>query len=282
METNLPKILISCVGENTEKFNFRVLTLFKTLKRFGGKLAEAKSVANFVQSVDPAVKTELQNIGVKVNIVEPFIPGYPYANKLRMLEMKEEYDVLLALDCDLVIANDFSSEISSDLIQACPPYMDPLTIEQWEDLFSSFNLKLPSERYELFGPDRKTISYFNSGVVAIPKIYNDRLLTSWEKYINALLKLESLSKVRTFTDQIALSLALADEGIPNKPFPLEMNFPIHNKIQSKFNPDKVDPYIIHYHNRVTKKNLVKKSGYKKTDKHIKRINSYLQNDELKK
>ena len=38
METNSPKILISCVGENTEKFNFRVLTLFKTLKKFGGNL----------------------------------------------------------------------------------------------------------------------------------------------------------------------------------------------------------------------------------------------------
>ncbi|MBS4222083.1 hypothetical protein [Lederbergia citrea] len=281
MKTSLPKILISCVGENTDKFNFRVLTLFKTLKKYGGKLVEAKSIANFVQSVDPHVEKELQNIGVKVNIVEPFIQGYPYANKLRMLEMKEEYDVLLALDCDLVVAKDFSSEISSNFIQACTPYMDPLTIEEWENLFSHFNLKLPSERYELLGPNRETISYFNSGVVAIPKIYNDKLLTSWKKYIHALLKLDSLSKVRTFTDQIALSLALADEGIPNKTFPIEMNFPIHNRIQSKFNPDKIDPYIIHYHNRVTKKNLIKKSGNKKTDKHIKKINSYLNNGESK-
>ncbi|MBU8879973.1 hypothetical protein BGM26_13390 [Bacillus sp. FJAT-29790] len=279
MKTNLPKILISCVGENTEKFNFRVLTLFKTIKKFGGKLAEANSVANFIQSVDPDVKNALQNMGVKVNIVEPFIQGYPYANKLRMLEMKEDYDVLIALDCDLVIANDFSREISSNFIQACPPYSDPLTIEQWENLFSYFGIKLPSERYDLLGSNYETIPYFNSGVVTIPRIYKDRLLSSWEKYIKALLKLEHLSKVRTFTDQIALSLAIADEGIPFKPLPIEMNFTIHNKLHPKFHPDKIDPYIIHYHNRVfLKKRLIRKSGYEKTDHIIKKINSYISKD----
>jgi hypothetical protein len=279
MNTNAPNILISCVGENNQKFHSRILTMFKTLKKFGGTLAEAKSVANFVQSVDPKVEQELRDLGVKVNIVDPFIDGYPYANKLRMLEMEEKYDVLLALDCDLVISKDFSGEISSDFIQACPPYMDPLTIKQWENLFSHFNLKLPAERYELVGRARNTIPYFNSGVVAIPKTYRDRLLASWEKYIRELLKLDSLSKVRVFTDQIALSLALADEGMPYDLFPIEMNFPIHNKIRDKFNPDEIDPYIIHYHNRITKKKLIKNSGYAITDKYIKEINAYLRNHE---
>jgi len=278
MEKNQPKILISCVGENTEKFNFRVLTLFKTLKKFGGQLAEAKSVANFVRSVDPAVEAALQNIGVKVNVVEPFIQDYPYANKLRMLQMEEEYDVLLALDCDLVVTKDFSNEISSKFIQACPPYMDPLTLEQWQSIFSHFDLKLPSERFELLGSNRKTIPYFNSGVLTIPKAYKDRLLSLWEKYIIDLLKLDSLSNVRTFTDQIALSLALADEGLPYKSLPIEMNFPIHNIIHPKFHPEKMDPYIIHYHNRITKNWLIRKTGYKKTNKHIRKINSYLNLD----
>ncbi|MDQ0200818.1 glycosyltransferase family protein [Neobacillus ginsengisoli] len=275
MESNPLKIIISCVGENTDKFNFRVLTLFKTLRKFGGKLAEATAIANFVRSVDPAVEAALNDIGVKVRIVEPFIEDYPYANKLRMLEMDEEYDVLLALDCDLVIARDFSDEISSQYIQACPPYTDPLTIEQWESLFADFNLILPDERYELFGSDRKTIPYFNSGVVSIPKAYNERLLSSWQKYIKKLLNMKKMSRVRTFTDQIALSLALADEKIPFKAYSIEMNFPIHNKIHPKFLPEKTNPYIIHYHNRVSKNWNIKKTGYNKTNKHIGKINSFL-------
>lgn len=281
INSNPPKILISCVGENTDKFNFRVLTLFQTLKKFGGELAQAKSIANFVGSVDPVIELELNKIGVKVNIVEPFIPGYPYANKLRMLQLDEEYDILLALDCDLVITKDFSKEISTEYVQACPPYMDPLTIDKWESLFSQFALEMPTQRYRLFGSYRQTIPYFNSGVVTIPKMYSEKLLLSWEKYILALLELESLSNVRTFTDQIALSLALADEQIPFKQLPIEMNFPIHNRIHPLFHPEKVDPFIIHYHNRVTNQKLIKKTNYKKTNRHIAKVNSFLRNSTKK-
>src|SRR4051812_27788830 len=121
-----PNLLITCVGENIPKFHFRILALFKTIKKFGGQIANQKLVANFVNAVDKDVESELQNMGVEVRIVQPFDSRSPHCNKIRMLEMEDEYDVLIALDCDTVVVRDFYKEIDPNYFQAKPVNNDPL------------------------------------------------------------------------------------------------------------------------------------------------------------
>src|SRR5215212_11799572 len=102
------KLLISCVGENDELYTSEVLLLFKTIKKFGGKIAAAsnsKLIANFVKSIDPTIKQSLEDLGVKVRIVDPAEHARETtSNKIRMLEIDDyDYDVLIALDCDTVV-----------------------------------------------------------------------------------------------------------------------------------------------------------------------------------
>ena len=57
--TILKKLLITCLGENNAMFHFRILTLFKTIKAFGGNLKHAKLLAIFVDGVDEKIYKQL-------------------------------------------------------------------------------------------------------------------------------------------------------------------------------------------------------------------------------
>jgi len=277
-----PNLLITCVGENIPKFHFRILALFKTIKKFGGQIANQKLVANFVNSVDKDVESELQNMGVEVRIVQPFDSRSPHCNKIRILEMEDEYDVLIALDCDTVVVRDFYKEIDPNYFQAKPVNNDPLTIDQWKYMFSYFGLELPDQRVITAGVKQSsTIPYFNSGVLAIPKSYVKRLHLAWEKYAKLILdnyhKMGELANRKYFADQHSLSLALVAENIPIKIFPVEMNFSTPIQMKPEFSPRSLKPYIFHYHRFVLKNGLIQKTRYRYSnpDSFIKKVNKFL-------
>jgi hypothetical protein len=79
---------------NDALFAPQILLLFKTIRKFGGKLVNGILVTNFVKSVDPIVKQSLQDLGVKVRIVERFNNTNLPSNKIRVLEMDDyDYDI---------------------------------------------------------------------------------------------------------------------------------------------------------------------------------------------
>src|SRR5688500_13752400 len=108
-------VLFSCVSENGEPWFHKVYNLVLSLRLFGGSLAEARVVVNFVGDVDADYADRLNALGADVRIVERFDPRSPYLNKLRMLELAAEYefDVLVALDCDVLIAGDLQPVLST-------------------------------------------------------------------------------------------------------------------------------------------------------------------------
>jgi hypothetical protein len=291
------KLLISCVGENDELFTSEVLLLFKTIKKFGGNLAaNAILVANFVKSIDPTVKQNLEHMGVKVRIVEPAEHARETtSNKIRMLEMDDDYDydVLIALDCDTAIVRDFSSEINPQFFQAVP---SDFWVPQWQKLFSYFNLELTPERFNT--TKRNIIPYFSAGVLSIPKQYVKRLRKSWGEHILRLFEychsywLDELTNQTYFFEELALSLAIEKEKIPLKLLTLEMNFsvlgmdpyfratrppgPVHIL---DLQPDNMSPFIIHYHHLYNIDGSLIKTGYKIPDLAIESINELLLDSE---
>jgi hypothetical protein len=289
------KLLISCVGENDELYTAEVLLLFKTIKKFGGNVADnAILVANFVKSIDPDIKQSLQDLGVKVRIVEPFDTRVPTSNKIRMLEIDDDYnyDVLIALDCDTAVVRDFSSEINPQFFQAIPSEYDLLTIQQWQKLFSYFNWELTPERFNT--TKRNIIPYFNGGVLSIPKQYVKRLRKSWGEYIFRLLEcrhniwLDELAYQTYFFEELGLSLAVEKEKIPLKLLTLEMNFSI--QIMNSYfrairppgpdsQPDDMSPFIVHYHHKFDTKGLIMKTGYKIPDLAIEQVNKLILNSD---
>ena len=93
------RVLLSCVSENRPGWYDKVYNLVLSVRSFGGSLADARVVVNFVDGADPEVARTLEGLGAEVRVVERFDARNPYANKLRMLELGKEFDfdVLVAL-----------------------------------------------------------------------------------------------------------------------------------------------------------------------------------------
>jgi SAM-dependent methyltransferase len=249
------RVLIACVGENREPFLSDMRFLFRSLAAFGGMLKQATKIAYVVDEADEKIVEDLGKLGVIVKIVGRFDQRYPHANKLRMLQDREDYDVLVALDCDIVVSKDFFSELETGAVIAKPVDTDPLTLDQWKTLFRYFGMRLPRKRYLTTFDGRETIPYFNSGVIGIPRKFVGKLAMVWE---SMLLKMEDayhefpdINSHRFFSDQFAFALALNKAQIPVKALPVEMNCPLHAPIHPRFKPDSMAPYLLHHHHRIT-------------------------------
>lgn len=253
--------------------------MFKTLKSYGGKLRNATFIACFINSLDEKVALELSYYGVKTEIVNVFDPRSPHSNKVRLLDIDEKFDILVALDCDIAVTKDFSKMLSRKFFRAKPVDGDPMGMDRWNKLFSFFDLDTPNPTYVTSFTRENIIPYFNSGVLLIPKQFINILSKTWKKYIVSLLdsyeELGDIAERRFFTDQFALSLALAESKIPIKELDLSMNFPTHIQVHSSFNPDKVDPFILHYHGNVEQNGKLKSTNYAKPDVSILKVNAIL-------
>ena len=280
------KILIATQCTPIEPWKSEVLRLFKSLNSFGGNLAQAKKVVCFSESIDENFKNELEELDVKIIFIESLDTRYAYANKIQMLQIKENYDVLIALDTDIVITGDFSNYINKNTISTKIVDTDPLGLENWEKLFAFFKLDIPSNRFQTCITNDTTIPWFNSGVLFIPKKFSLQLYESWIKYNKKLLdnyySLDFVSKNSlthdhkfAFTDQYALALAIHEIKLPYNLLPLELNFSTHHIIHESFQPEKIFPLLLHYHHLVSKNGNLLHCKYEKTNALIDKINSKL-------
>jgi len=277
MEIEPHRILISTQGPNKEPYKSEMEFLFKSLNRNGGRLAESQKVACFTEKPDSFLKEKLEKLGVKITIVDNIDKRSPHSNKIQMLslEKSEEFDVLVALDSDVIIANDFIKYIDLEKFRAKPVDRDSFSIENWETIYEYFGVKLPQDRYLTSFYKTETIPYYNSGVLLVPRKYLSPLYDTWkdfvEKILNSLNEVPEIKKHPFFTDQIALSLALAFLKIPQNPLTVEMNFPTNHKIHEYFKPEKIKPLLIHYHH-FSKSGKIGHGNYKNINQIIDEIN----------
>ena len=133
------KILIGCTvkEKNLEYVNLETDYLFRTLNEFGGKLSDTKKIAVFTENPDPALKNSLDTQQVEIRIAESLNKNYQYENALLVLQegIKENVDVIVMLDSDVVIAKDFSSFLSDSKILIKPEDRDPFTLDEWRRTF---------------------------------------------------------------------------------------------------------------------------------------------------
>jgi hypothetical protein len=80
---------------------------------------------------------------------------------------------------------------------------------------------------------------------------------------------------RFFTDQIALALALARDGIPVRELPLEMNFPLHHPVHSALEPTRITPLLLHHHHIWWDSKRLSDCFYENINREIRRIHAIL-------
>ena len=270
------KIVIICQGSANEQFTKETEYLFRSINEYGGKLANAEKIACFSEPVSDETILSLEKIGVKTKLIESIDTRCIHANKIQTLKLfEEEFDVLIVLDTDIIVLNDFSNLIDEEKIRAVQDDVDPLGLDNWKTLFEHFGLKMPNERFNSYLNWEKTIPYFNTGVLFIPQTYVTELYEKWKYYVVQLLdayeKFPVIAKSSFWTDQIAFTLAIHDGIFPYSPLPLEMNFPTHVKLHPNCRIDDIDPFLIHYHHRISKLGNIRNSYYENINKYFDKI-----------
>jgi hypothetical protein len=140
-----------------------------------------------VDSVFADAEDRLRDLRVEVRVVPEVEPRFRFANKLAMFdgEAREETDLLVALDSDIVVAGDFSGYLEPAVVQAKQPDGDLLTLELWRRIFECFDLGLPPERYPTHLRPHWTHAYFSTGVVLAPAAVLRPLHDRWLDFIRA-------------------------------------------------------------------------------------------------
>ncbi|MHB1239327.1 MAG: glycosyltransferase [Gammaproteobacteria bacterium] len=270
------ELLIACVAEDRRDHHIKVANLVGTIRSFGGSLASARIAVNYVESVDSGIRASLEEAGADVRVVPRFDPRCPHANKLRMLEQVAGVGLLVAMDVDMAVVRDFRSQLHTGGISAKIVDLNPLSETQWHQLFDYAGLPMPGQRYVCSSDGGVVPPYFNSGLLTIPVQWISSLRASWGAYVawllDARMDLPWLEQHAFFTDQLALALALQAIQCPVIPLPIEMNFPTHIPVAPNFHPDDVEPYIVHYHDRVNADGTLGLTAYRAPNLGIKRVN----------
>lgn len=258
-----PRLLLSCVSEDVPVFHERVESLVGSARRLGGSLSRSPIIVNMVGSADRAFVRRMETFDAEVRVVPRLVDGgVPHANKLRMLEVheREDFDVLLAVDCDIAVAEDPARHLYRDAISVVPADVDPFTDYQWRQIFDGLRLEPCQRSVCATTTGRPMYPYFNSGVVAVPRGLCADLLSTWTQ---ALMDLNGLWQhhpnivpraKRFFTDQIALMVAL-QRGLPWTVASRELNFATHVDLHRP-TVQALRPALLHYHNAVDRQGFL--------------------------
>jgi hypothetical protein len=274
------RVLLSCVSENRPGWYDKVYNLVLSIRAFGGSLAGEQVVVNFVDSADSEVASTLEELGAAVRVVERFDVRNPYANKLRMLELGKDFDfdVLVALDCDAIVAGDFRDQVPSDRVAAKPADVDRLTEAEWRRLFEGLQVPMPEKSVVATVTGEPMYPYFNSGVLFVPRDRCLDLLRGWSHFSDEVLELFDRrpdvipKRWQLHSGQYSLACALIDGGFPVQPLPVTLNFPTHLVVHDALLAGRGEPRIVQYHKGIDRDGFLLKDRVDLLDPYLDRFN----------
>jgi hypothetical protein len=279
--TVVARAMFSCVAENGASWFVKVQNLVLSIREFGGSQASAPIVVNFVEGVDPKFEQWLGGFDAEVRVVERY-PGIRYANKLRMLELTNQdgFDVLVALDCDIVVLGDIREFLRPEFFLGKPVDIDVLTDHQWKTIFHGLGLAVPRRTVTTTTFGERTYPYFNGGMLLVPRRFCAPLFNMWSRFLHELEavyasdpKLALRRKYNDYIhDQLALACALLAARIPVRPVPPKMDIPTHLNIHPAFLHELDDPRIVHYHTGLDDRGFLISSKYAALNRHLDRFN----------
>jgi hypothetical protein len=276
--TDNPRAVFACVAENRPPWFSRVQNLVLSIREFGGGHATDPIVVNMVEDAEDRFAQWLERAGATVRVVDPVHPVYRYTNKLRMLEMTADldYDVLVGLDCDVVVLGDVGDFLSTTAIGAKPADRDMLTGREWRLVFEAAKVPVPARSIVTTSFGQRTYSYVNSGVLLVPRDLCAPLRALWSRFELRLRDVydrdAGLSLRRKYHDQLALACALEAGGMPLRSLPVSMNLPTHVAVHPAFLHQLEDVRVVHYHTGMDRLGFVAASRYPVVNRRLDRFN----------
>ena len=256
VETSLSAadLLVGCVTENDPKYLGQALRLVRSVRWFGGELAQARFLVCAVEGIADSSRKELESYGCEVRVVQRFHPQNGSSNKLRFFEeaWEEDREMLLALDCDTLVVRDPLPLMRHGRLQAKIESLPTVTHDVFVRLFRHFGLPLPPRSHVIGWTRTPTIPYFNGGVVLLPSNLARQLAPVWGAFNRELAERPELAyPCERHLHQASLSLALAACPVPFQEAPVELNYQLN---ATHLDPPEgflaLDPAILHYHGLV--------------------------------
>jgi hypothetical protein len=247
-------LVVGCVADNAPKYLAQALRLVRSIRWFGGELAQARLLVCAVEGIPDPARRELERWGAEVRVVPRFHARNGSANRLRFFEEAWEAgrELLLALDCDTLVVRDPLPLLRRGRLQAKIEPLPTVTHDVFVRLFRHYGLPLPLRDRVLGLTRTPTIPYFNGGVVLLPSDLARQLVPVWGGLNRDLAdRPERVYPCERHLHQASLSLALAACPVPFEEAPVELNYQLnatHLEPSGEFLA--LDPAILHYHDLV--------------------------------
>lgn len=272
----IPNALVSCVGENRDDWFPKIQNLVLSLRRSGGTMSGARVVVNLVGGAQASYVRALGALGAEVRVVEPMDPRLPTSNKLRMLELatEAEFDVLVMLDCDVIVSGDLTGELDTRVLRAAPAGKSHLPPSAWALLYRELGLEEPQARMTLASGERSH-PYYNTGVLVVPRGQCAVLLEHWYGQMQRFFELAAaVPTLATFRkDQIPFACAIASAALEVDLLPLNLNLSTTRaRSAPAFRHQSGPPFILHYHNAIDAHGFLQASPNSAVDRELDRFN----------
>ena len=272
-------LVIGCVTEPVPKYIQQAARLLLSVRWFGGEVANAPFILCTTGKLPAAAESFFTSHGAKIVAVERVSEKHGPSNKIRFLElsMLDNWQHILLLDCDTILARDPSAYLSCPGLSAKIADAPTVTTDDFKQLFAIFAMDMPAERLEHDINGTPCIPYFNSGVILLNSAWRERFVAAWNSYNNAILeKWDNVSMTPFHTDQASLTLAIESTGIPFTLLPSSMNLGCHlpaHRYPQHFAD--TDPVIIHYHSLFDENGYITRTPLEQTNRRIDAFNSRL-------
>lgn len=256
------RTVVATVTEAEDPYARDTLLLFRSLRVFGGQMANCRAIAHVVERVDSSFRAALAELGVEVRVVSRVNGTHRTANKLRMLLDDPEADWLLAVDNDIVVVRDFAAMVFGEAFAGCPIDDFRYRRSDWAHYQELAGVSAQPTRMVPTRPVRGEIEVplaFHGGVQLIPGRMVAAMGDAWLSGIErAPLDLAEspgdgwapyMQQQILEDDQPSLTRAVLGLGVPWRLMPLSMNVPTHTPIHPAHDPEHLEPMLIHHHHR---------------------------------
>ena len=265
----------ACVVDEHPRFHLDALRWYAALTALAG-VKPSDLVVHAVGSRSSEVLRFLATQGVTIRSVERFDVRSPHCNKisgaLRLADLPM-IGMAVLCDTDVVVLEDPRrlnlppGAVAGKLVDAPVPPLDVI-----HNIFFAAGLNPPSTVPLPWGPDDWTVTGNNNGgLYMIPGPLLPRVATAWAHWATWLLdRSELLEEWTVYVDQVAMAVALAGENIGSTPLDVRWNTPTHDP--SRIPSDAPEPAVVHYHQEVDRRGLIRLSGTASIDRRIAEVN----------
>ncbi len=271
------RLMYSFVLDGDPRFLVQGRIFLRSLLAAG--VSRDEIVAHVTPSSGAAGRELASSFGVRSLHLTPG-PDGKYTNKINQCFTLADldFDVLVACDTDVAILRPLTEVASLQAIRAKRVDFENPPLEVLEELRGLMGV---TQEARIVTPScapagRTYALNCNGGMLLIPKPLLPALGRAWLEYATCLLAhAERMQRWRMHVDQVAWAFALMTLALPFEELPIEYNFPtgMARRIPAgSFG----EPAVLHYHHRLGRSGLLKRSGVPVVDRAVGQVNALLQ------